>query len=31
MSVCLKTINIKRNAGHSDSDLLSVDTKYPSG
>ena len=31
MFVCLKTSNSERSAGHSVSNLLSVDAKYPSG
>ena len=31
MFVCLKNSNIKRNAGRSPSDLISVNAKYLSG
>ena len=31
MFVCLKSSNINRNAGRSASDLISVNTKCPSG
>ena len=31
MFVCLKSINIERNASRSASDLISVDVKYSSG
>ena len=31
MFVCLKSSNIEGNAGHSASDLISVDAKYSSG
>ena len=31
MFVCLKSSNIERNAGRSDSDLILVDAKYASG
>ena len=31
MFACLKSSNIKGNAGHSASDLISVDARYSSG